>query len=79
MAYAGKAPNKSGIWSGFADFGMHGIAAYGLATGLGIDYGREAIAIAKIGDLPLDPLAKAPLSVAVIAEQAPDISSPLLI
>jgi periplasmic protein TonB len=54
MAYAGRMPDKSRALTVLTVAGLHGMALYGLVTGLGVDYVKDAITVLQGHNIPAE-------------------------
>lgn len=56
MAYAERMPSRTRSLTVITVAGLHGMALYGLVTGLGVDYVTDKIAILQGRNIPVDPV-----------------------
>lgn len=60
MAYAGRMPDRTRTLTAVAVAGLRGMALYGLVTGLGVDYVKDAVTVLTGSSIPADPLPPPP-------------------
>lgn len=70
MAHAGRMPDRNKTLAVITVAGLHGMALYGLVTGLGVEYVDKIATVLQAGNIPIEKVPPPPPSEATPVEQA---------